>query len=77
MNKHSEIMYQTLMNRTNYFMTCQLKPFVASQLNLKSLQDFYLSYMEIKFRVTRVANTDTQSKPFMACFGENGNTYLR
>ena len=56
-------------------MTYLLKPFVASQLNLKSLQDFHLSYMEkTKFRVTRVANTDTHTKPFMACFVENGNT---
>ena len=30
-----------------------------------------------KFCVTRVANTDTQLKAFMACFVENGNTSLR
>ena len=44
-NKNSEIICQTLMNRT-CFITYLLKPFVASQLNLKTLQNFHLSYME-------------------------------
>ena len=56
---------QPNINESNkVLMTCLLKPFIASQLNLETLQDFHLSYKETKFCVTCAANMDMQLNPF-------------
>ena len=42
-----------------------VKAFVASLVNLKTMQDFYLHY-KMEIHVTRIADMGTQSNVFMA-----------
>ena len=59
MNKHSEIMLQTLMNQTRYFMTYLLNPFAANQLKLKGHQGH--SHQNLSGQVEIISQTSTYS----------------
>ena len=54
------------------------KAFCSKPVKFKNITRLSLVVIwKMKFHVTRVAYTDTQSNSFMACFVKNGNTSLR
>ena len=58
----------SMSKKGGFQLNCMLKPFVASQVNNKTMQDFSLKIMNTEICVTRFANTDMQLNPLMACF---------